>query len=116
MSAPAWCAISVTARTPGQVYPVVPRPSQRGAPLLADDGLQPPQRGERERAERVAVQVDQGRVGQREPVAEPGQRVRRVQFLGVLLLQEHLGHTAHHNSQATTLVPRGGGATSRERG
>ena len=86
---------------------MIPRPGERGAPLLADDGLQPPQRGQRERAERVAVQVDQGRVVKREPLAEPGQRIRRVQFLGVRPLQEHLGHTAHHNSQATALVPRG---------
>ena len=95
-------------RTLGQVHPVIPRPGERGAPLLADDGLQPPQRGQRERAERVAVQVDQGRVVKREPVAEPGQRIRRVKFLGVRPLQEHLGHTAHDNSQATAPVPRGG--------
>jgi hypothetical protein len=87
------------ARASGQIHPVVPRPGQGASPLRPDHALKPPHGRQRERAQGIAVQVDHGRIVEREPVAEPGQRIRRVKFYGVRPLQPCLVHTVHPNSR-----------------
>ena len=67
---------------PGQVHPVSPGPDQAGAPILADHVGQALRGRGGQHAQRVAVQVDQARFERREPVPEPGERIRRVQVRG----------------------------------
>ena len=64
-----------------QVEPVVPGADEPGRPLALDDPGEAVERGPREAAERVAVEGD-GVVGEDEPVAEVGERIRTVERLG----------------------------------
>jgi len=76
----------------GQVDPAVPGPDQARPPLLRDHLGDAVPRRARQRAERIAVQIYRGRDVPHEPAAEPGQRIGRVQFLGVGPFQGHRRH------------------------
>ena len=86
------------ARPGRQVHPVVPGPGQGRAPFLAEHAVHPPQGRQGQRAERVAVQVDQPGLAEQEALAVPAERVRRVKLPGLRPVQHHLRHTAHHNA------------------
>src|SRR4029077_17990952 len=68
---------------------LVPAPDQPAAPLLVDEAALPPAGPLQRTPERVPVEVDQGRVGAHEAVAEGGQRV------GVV---ERVAHGGVHGS------------------
>lgn len=69
-----------------QVHPgLVPAADQPAAPLLVDEAAQPLPRGAQRAAQRVAVEVDQRRLGADEAVAVRRQRVLGVQACGGLV-------------------------------
>jgi hypothetical protein len=87
-----------------RVDPVVPARDELGAPLR-DGGGEPVARGQREAAERVAVEVDPRRIVIREPLAEGPEGIGLVQRGGLVAAHGSHSITAFHNGFCGSRCP-----------
>ena len=75
--------------------PVLPAADQLAGPFLAGDPREPLDRRPRRPPERVAVEVEEIRVRDDEPVAERGERIRRVERRGIGRRDRRRGASPH---------------------